>query len=327
MIISVTHRADYDGIASGALIIRYAYLHLKEPFMVFLKDYSDGPNLIEEPLIKLKECKLYIADLSTSFKDLPKVADRIKRMKGCEVYWFDHHPTSEESVNLLKGAGVNLDLREDRFVAAKIVFQNLYEKMRIEDEVAKRVSDYAVEADNWRFESEETRDLMDLVSFYNYLDEDSPLTPNLISFLLHLASLKEAGTLLTELHRKHIAIYRKMLDRARKLILNTVDLFELNGTKYAIAYSPNLVSGSQAADYLLSTYDVDIAFVVKEDGTASVRRRGDVDVSKIAKLFGGGGHPYAAGMKLTDERISKEEFGKVLEMVKKRLEGLKTLHE
>lgn len=318
----MTHRTDYDGIASGALIVRYAYLHLKEPFMAFLKDYSDGPNVIEEPLTKLKACKLYIADLSTSFKDLPKVADRIKRM-GCDVYWFDHHPTSEENVNLLRDVGVNLDLREDRFVAAKIVFQNLYEKMGIEDEVARRISDYAVETDNWRFESKETQDLMDLVSFYDYLDDDSSLTPNLMSFLLHLAGLKEIDLLLTEMHRKHIVMYREMLEGAKELILKTADLFELNGVKYAVTYSPNLVSGSRAADYILSAYDVDVALVIKEDGTASVRRKGEIDVSKIAKLFGGGGHPYAAGMKLTDEKIPKEKFLKVLEMIKERLKDLK----
>jgi bifunctional oligoribonuclease and PAP phosphatase NrnA len=76
---------------------------------------------------------------------------------------------------------------------------------------------------------------------------------------------------------------------------------------------------SGAVDYLNMVPDVDFALLVREEGKnvkGSFRtRRDDVDLSEIAKRFGGGGHPKAAGFsvpgKIKEEvhyRIDSDEL-------------------
>lgn len=321
MIVSITHRSDFDGIASGALIVRYAALHKKSPFLVYLKDYGDKENVIEEGLFKLTNCKLYIADLSTSFKHFNEVVKRIRRLRCGEIYWFDHHPTSNENLNKLKELGVKLDIRPGFSSSAIIVYENLYSKSGIEDEIARKIADYADDIDSWRLSMPLSRDIMDLVAYYKYLDEANPLHPHLKSYLLYLSGLKDQN-LVREQHKAHIEIYRKLKDRARDVISRTVEVFEIDGINYAICYAPCYISSSQAAEFVLDSVKAQVAIVVKEEGTGSVRRRGDVDVSKIARLFEGGGHPYAAGMRLKEGKIDLVEYPKFVELIKNKLREL-----
>jgi len=60
--------------------------------------------------------------------------------------------------------------------------------------------------------------------------------------------------------------------------------------------------GAEVMDYLQSTLDVDLILFLKEriDGTVKVSMRSlQKDVSKIARFFGGGGHPGACGFSVT----------------------------
>lgn len=59
-----------------------------------------------------------------------------------------------------------------------------------------------------------------------------------------------------------------------------------------------------AIDVVRSAGEAEVACILKEDGLGvwrgSMRSVGEVDVSKIAALFGGGGHRFAAGFTSTD---------------------------
>lgn len=320
MIVFIAHRTDFDGIASGALIARYHLLYEPSQMLIFLKDYGDGADILEESLFGLSPERLYIADLSTSFKHLNEVLGRLRKVKAKKVFWFDHHPTG--TLDKVERVGVECDIRVGAPSTTSIIFDRLYNKRGIEDEVASAITRLAVETDTWKFESPETKDVIDLVAFYNYIDRGNPLTPHLKSYMLYLAGLKQPK-LLGEWHIVHIELYHKKIAKQKKLIERTVSTFDLSGLKVAIAFAPSLFSSSQAAEMLLDLTGAQIAIIVKEEGTGSVRRRGtDVDVSKIAKVFGGGGHPYAAGMKLRDDKITLKEFPKIAKWIMKRLSGL-----
>ena len=81
------------------------------------------------------------------------------------------------------------------------------------------------------------------------------------------------------------------------------------------------VDTSDIISTALSIENVEVAVVLKEneDGAkASLRSKNDVDVSKIAEAFGGGGHVKAAGLKIKE--ISLEEAKKkILEEISKEL--------
>lgn len=69
---------------------------------------------------------------------------------------------------------------------------------------------------------------------------------------------------------------------------------------------------------LLSIQTVQIAAVIREEagGTirASIRSREGLDISKVAKVFGGGGHVNAAGCTLSDMNLEMAEANLVREM-------------
>jgi phosphoesterase RecJ-like protein len=68
---------------------------------------------------------------------------------------------------------------------------------------------------------------------------------------------------------------------------------------------------SGAIDYLNMVPDVKFSMLLKEDRgnvKGSLRtRRNDVDLSEIAKKFGGGGHPKAAGFSMPG-KLKKDEL-------------------
>ena len=73
-------------------------------------------------------------------------------------------------------------------------------------------------------------------------------------------------------------------------------------------------------NYLRSVEGTEIAVYVREreDGTnkVSMRSGGNLDVSKIALAFGGGGHPRAAGYTMLDELdVAKEKLINVVEVM------------
>lgn len=323
MIISISHKSDFDGIASGALIVRYHLHYQPSQALILLKDYSDGANIVEETLYGLSPEKLYIADISTSFEQLGEVLERLKKVKPKEAIWFDHHPTN--TLREVEGAGVKCNIRVGAPSTASVVFEKLYEERGIKDDVASTITRMATDIDTWKFEIQGARDVVDLVAFYNYLDDGNPLTPHLKSYLLYLASL-DWPKLIGEWHLVQIELYRRKVAEQEEIIRRTATTFNILGLKAAIAFSPSIISSSRAADVLLDFTGAQVAIIVKENGTGSVRRRGsDIDVSRIAKVFGGGGHPYAAGMRLRDGKITLEEFLGVAKWVIEKLSSLRII--
>ena len=67
--------------------------------------------------------------------------------------------------------------------------------------------------------------------------------------------------------------------------------------RFAISYSDPLVPSGQVATNTVEKKEKDILILVYPSGRMSFRRSRDSDVnlSGLARIFGGGGHPYAAG--------------------------------
>ena len=133
----------------------------------------------------------------------------------------------------------------------------------------------------------------------------------------------------------HNKIYNELFDNKPfnrvKLIgfaLSTIELL-LDGKVTFIGLSIDLLEGlnlgsvdtSDIISTALSIENVEVAVVLKEteDGVkASLRSKNDIDVSKIAETFGGGGHVKAAGLKIKETSL-EEAKKKILEEISKEL--------
>jgi len=89
----------------------------------------------------------------------------------------------------------------------------------------------------------------------------------------------------------------------------------LQGYKTAVLNVPYL-NCSEVGNELAKTHDVSLTYFERGDGMIqfSLRSIGDIDVSAIAKVFGGGGHknasgfqkPYQKGRKLIDQILGRD---------------------
>lgn len=104
-------------------------------------------------------------------------------------------------------------------------------------------------------------------------------------------------------------IYYKDLEIQRyiKAKLEKVQYMNIDGIKFGIVLAESYKS--QLANEIMNTCGVNAAAIVGNDGV-SLRSKGDIDVSVIAKKYGGGGRLNTAGFRI-DEDIKQRYISRV----------------
>lgn len=129
---------------------------------------------------------------------------------------------------------------------------------------------------------------------------------DLVDSGVNLAELEQARRELMRKERELLPYKGKLLERVSydasgRLAMITIPQDEID--KFSPLYNPSMLVLDEMR--LVVGVDVAIAFKVYRDGkiTAKIRCNfGKGVASELAKDFGGGGHPYAAGFKVTDGR-------------------------
>lgn len=325
LVVSISHRNDFDGIASASLVVRYASVINNFPCIVSLKDYGDKEKVVDDKLLSLTNAYFIISDLSTNVKEIDEIVERIRKLKSNQnkVAWVDHHQTTEEIKNKLSKVVDALYIQEGEITATEIVFDMLYKQNGIEDEYAKRLASLSHQTDMWKFEESVSWDLVELVSYLNYLDYDSSLRPWLNGFVLYLAGKTKNINLnnpLNEEYKRMLEVFRKKKEESLQIVETTLYQFEVNNVKFVVAWSPRIIYSSIAADYLMKKSDADVFIIVKEDGNASVRRKNEkVNCAEVARVFGGGGHVYASGMSISKEKVPISKYPEYAKLIENKL--------
>lgn len=150
-----------------------------------------------------------------------------------------------------------------------------------------------------------------------------------------MAELVEGGVNIAELENKRRDMMRKKpeLIHYKGALLQRVEYFSDDRIatvtipweeieKYSYAYNPSVLVLDDMR--LTERTDVAIAFKLYNDGKVTAKIRcnyGKTIANDLAKYFGGGGHPYASGFKVTDGRpfneIKSECISKASELLDK----------
>lgn len=152
-----------------------------------------------------------------------------------------------------------------------------------------------------------------------------------------ISELVEAGVHLNELEEKRRETMRKSVEltRYKGQLLQRIEYFDNNRVatitipweeieKYSHAYNPTMLVIEDMR--LTDGTDVAIGFKQYPDGkiTAKVRCNSGKGIAhKLAEHFGGGGHPYASGFKITKKRNLDEIKKECIELTSKLLDELK----
>lgn len=152
-----------------------------------------------------------------------------------------------------------------------------------------------------------------------------------------IGELVEAGVNLAKLEESRREMMRKSpeLVRYKGELLKRIEYLENNRIavitipweeieKYSHAYNPTMLVIDDMR--LTENTDVAIGFKLYSDGhiTAKIRANlGKGIAHKIAEHFGGGGHPYASGFKVTDGRPFNEVKSECIKVTTELLDNLK----
>lgn len=280
MAIIISHRKDLDGIASAAI--------LKRAFpdaSVLLIDY-DNIRATFRSLESVRE-EVYVADLNIGAAEKKSLQSIAKIAKNARILWLDHH-NWDPAVRKDAEKHITLVVNRDK-CAAEVVFDFFGEG----DSVDAKIARFARDQDFYTKKIYDANRISDMIA----------ARYDNIKFLLSLVGMLSRGTFwkdeFDEIRNAYIA-------KKEKLLSESIGDITYYGN-FAVTLSNPLVPSGEIAKETIEKKRIDVLVILDPMGRISFRRRkgSSVDLSAIAREFGGGGHPYAAGASYGKE-ISKK---------------------
>ena len=271
-----------DGIASAAIIARHAKLtNLPVHFGGFLHQETLQEEL--EDISTQQHQLLFILDISISPEHIPEI--EIIMQKNKIVYWNTHDPQSVVPPAKIFDKG-------DKKCSAELSQQRFLQH----DLIAKQLAQLAHDVEFWQLGDERATKLADLI-----MAQYSPI---------ELIDALSRGILWSvqfeTVHREYI---QKKTAAIEELLKSLIVKPYLN-YRFGYVIASSVLATAEACQKVLDGHaGIDVAIALYRNGKIAFRKRDacDIDVSLLAQLFGGGGHPYAAGAKLA-ATVSKENF-------------------
>lgn len=297
----LSHVADLDGISP---IVLMNLLQLDFEYELF--EIGEIDSFIEERIDTDyfdQYDDIYITDLNVS-KDMAYKIDNSKYKDKFKL--FDHHQ-SAEWLNKYSFAIVKEDINGFMECGTTLFYQYLVKNYENEKLLKDSVITYVElvrEADTWQFTElkDESDNLNSLFAFYGREE----FIDIFIQKLLKQKNFYFDATELTII---------KCLNRNKQNYLESyrdkITIKKINDYHIGFVFAEQYRSA--LGNYLATLYQDKIDFVCIINMNRSISFRGikDINISKFAKNYGGGGHPKACGMALPSylqEKIIEEIF-------------------
>jgi oligoribonuclease NrnB/cAMP/cGMP phosphodiesterase (DHH superfamily) len=311
-LLSISHDKDVDGLNSSAIVWRYAKSKGLD-FNVILTDYGAFEQVFSA-VAQLRNTLIVVTDLGIDETTQDVVISCLSRAiaQGCRIVWLDHHQWSEKSITALLSLSNKpvLKINHD-YCASEIAYKVLMPRDRICEELATIAHDTDF---NLR-EMPAANALTDAVSVLRFgaIDKREEVLDALYPVLSKLAENGIAGVWDITTHKfkdmllgKRVENYRReKVKKMRKALSGHCDYVLYDRLIRVVEIPSGLTStdmGTFASDPENLKLDgehlevADLLLMLSQGGMLGVRRgRETVLCNMAAKLFNGGGHPYAAG--------------------------------
>lgn len=195
------------------------------------------------------------------------------RSNGWRIEWRDHHRWKDEEVRAVdaKTSLLHIDVA---VCATGIVARDLAPGDAVAEEIARVVCDY----DLWKHQDPRSKMLGQVVMRKGWREY---VRDNLVQGTITDAKIES----------EYAEIVREMERDIRHSLRHTTII---EGGHYRIAFAPLYGYPSETAHTIRDELDTDIEVVVSGNGRISIRSVPPIS-HLIAREFGGGGHPHAAG--------------------------------
>ena len=309
---SVSHDKDVDGLNSAAIVWRYAKtknLHHD----VILTDYGSFEQVFSK-VGGLRNTLIIITDLGMDEPILDKIVKNLKRAvsQGCRIVWLDHHRWSDKAVKSVLSLDNKPVLKiNHEFCAAEITYKVLMPR----DEISKELAIIAHDTDFNHRIIDGANALTDALSVIRFgaLKRREDLTGSIFPLLKALSDEGMAGVWNVETKQfkdhllgKQVDHYRKdRLKKMKKALSGHIDQ-TINDRIVRIIELPSGVTTTDIGTFLAIPENLrtdgnelpvaDLLISMSQGGMLGLRRgKETVLCNLVAKIFNGGGHPYAAG--------------------------------
>ncbi|WP_321504197.1 phosphoesterase [uncultured Methanoregula sp.] len=213
---------------------------------------------------------LSISDLGYH-RETEDTAARAKK-NGWIVEWRDHHRWRDEEVKKIEGA-ISLLHIDTSVCATGIVARDFAPENPVAGEIARVVCDY----DLWKHADPRSAVLGQVLQRKKNRD--------------HVRDCLIRGVFSDgQIDREYREIKAEMDEMMQRSLNHTTIL----GKKYRIAFAPLYGYPSETAHFIRNEKKTDIEVIIGKDGKFSLRSVPQIS-HIIAREFGGGGHPNAAG--------------------------------
>ncbi len=311
-LLSISHDKDVDGLNSAAIVWRYAKAKGLD-FKAILTDYGSFEQIFSA-IGKQRNTLIIITDLGMDDTVLNVVQTGLTRAisQGCRIVWLDHHQWSDNAIKMILALGNRPVLKVNHdFCAAEITHKVLMPR----DEISTELATIAHDTDFNLREIEAATALTDAVSVIRFgaIDKKEDVTDALYPVLTKLAESGMKGVWDNDTHKfkdpllnKRVDHYRKdKSKKMRKALAGHQDQI-IHGKLVRIVEIPSGVTSTDMGTFAsnqetLTSIDpelkvADLLLSLSQGGMLGFRRgRDGVLCNAAAKLFNGGGHPYAAG--------------------------------
>lgn len=281
------YHTDMDGHCAGAIV--YKYLEEEYPDEVKISEFIPINYNNDFPFCAIYPGeKVFIVDFSLQkTKEFEKLTKITK-----DIIWIDHHKTAIEQHEYLKLKG----LRSVKKSGAELTWKYLYPTRPVPPAVSL-VGDY----DTWKFEYGENSNRFQMGIRLKDNHPKDEVWKTLLMYpynTLFLQKILDDGDLVLK--------YKRNRNKSLAKYISFYTVFE--GFR-AIACNEAMTSSQLFDSIDKETYDIMLAF--SYDGkqwTVSIySTKEEIDVSKIAKKYGGGGHKGAAGFQCKELPFKKGE--------------------
>lgn len=268
----IYHGGCVDGFTS-AWIVHKVYTEMGEGI-----DFHPGVYGEEPPDVSGRDV------LMVDFSYKKAVIERMAKIAS-SIMILDHHKTAEEDLREycipsgIDGAQAIFDMNRS---GAQLVWDFYYEGAR------PKLVDYVGDRDLWKFEMEHSRAVYAYISTLNF---DFVTWTSLMASLESQAGLERAIEIGSSIERKHRMDVAELVKISQRRMV-------IGGYSVPVANAPFGMASDAGNAMALGKPFAATYFDTADGRLFSLRSTdGGLDVSEIAKQYGGGGHARAAGFR------------------------------
>ncbi len=307
MIVSITHN-DLDGLGAQAIVRRFFCTFKKVTPNNFKGYYAHYGTFLKtlDAALKSPEVpeQIIITDLgfNDDFKQVLPIFKKFMK-SGCKVSWFDHHVIDAQVRNELERT-INVYLNYDQWCAAEIV-KDYYLP---DDEVAKRIAEYARDIDFNTKKYPIATDLQSIIAFHKKDEEmDDKLT---------IVRILSEGAFLNEWFEQELKKLRSWEEEQTKLSLKHARTYEIKDLGTIVISFAN-IGGSKITRVLEENFpSAKVYLGLDKRSDELIVHSPFINCREFSREFGGGGHMERAGFILKgvldrEDRFNAEFLDKV----------------